>query len=132
MALFLKAEAGEATQGRPPAVVTAFKAAAALALENDDEVYGCLCAWNAVKAIKDGGKPYCIGDVLCLLDAAYTCKQQMIHWGAYMMVEPRINVIKSMKSDIKVGSCILHRSVSGLMTTPEKFVESMRQSAGTT
>lgn len=42
MAVFLKAEAGEVTEGRSPSVVTALSTAAGLAVQNDDEVYGCL------------------------------------------------------------------------------------------
>lgn len=49
MALFLKAEAGEARMGRPVQVVSTYTAAAELALQHDDEMYGCLCCWNACK-----------------------------------------------------------------------------------
>lgn len=99
MPVFFKAEAGEVTDGRPPAVVSTYTTAA---LQRGDEMYGCLCCWNAVKAIKDGDRPYLLGELLRWLDAAYTCKAELGHWGGYMMVELRINVIKGMRGDIKV------------------------------
>lgn len=95
MALFLKAEAGEAAEGRSPAVTAAFKAAVEAARENDDELYGCLCAWNAVKAIVDGSSSWVVGDVIQLLDYAAAAEIKCKAWKGYeLMIQPRIKVLK--------------------------------------
>lgn len=103
MALFYKAEAGEASEDRPPHVISAYKAAAQIALQNDDEVWGCLGAWNAVKAVKSAGTPYLIGEALTWLDHAFDCKHKLASWHGYLMIGGRIDVLKHMKGDIKVG-----------------------------
>jgi hypothetical protein len=103
MALFYKAEAGEAAEGRPPHVVAAHKAAAEIAIQNDDEVWGCLGAWIAARAIMAGGKPYLIGELLTWMDHAYDCKHKMTSWHGYLLILGRIYVLKHMKGDIKVG-----------------------------
>lgn len=102
MAMFLKAEAGEVAEGRSPAVVAAYKAAATLSLQHDDELYGCLCAWNAVRAIKDSGRPFLLGELLQWLDVGYDCQRQLSHWNGYLGIDRRIKVLKEMKSSIKV------------------------------
>lgn len=106
VALFYKAEAGEASEGRPPHVVSAYKAAAEIALKNDDEVWGCLGAWNAAKALRSASTPYLIGELLTWLahgsDHAYDCKHKMASWHGYLLIAGRVDVLKSMK-DIKVG-----------------------------
>jgi hypothetical protein len=103
MALFYKAEAGEASENRPPHVVAAYIAAAEIALQNDDEVWGCLGAWNAVKAIKSTGKPYVIGELVTWLDHAYDCKHKLASWHGDLLIASRLDVCKHMKGDIKVG-----------------------------
>lgn len=103
MALFYKAESGEASEGRPPFVVATFKAAAAMALQHDDEVWGCLCAWNAAAAIKSGGRPYLLGELLTWLDHAYDCRHKLASWHGHLLIASRLDVLKSMKGDIKVG-----------------------------
>lgn len=103
MAVFFKAEAGEALRGRAPDVVSAYLAAAQLSLQNDDELFGCLCAWNAVHAITSSGKPYLLGDVLRWHDTAYDSKHKLVSWHGYVCIEGRTNVLKPMKTQTKVS-----------------------------
>jgi hypothetical protein len=109
MALFYKAEAGEASENRPPHVVAAYVTAAEIALQNDDEVWGCLGAWNAVKAVKSAGTPYLIGELLAWLDHAYDCKHKLASWHGDLLIASRLDVCKHMKGDIKVGVGVARR-----------------------
>lgn len=109
MALFIKAEADEAAYGRTPAVVAAYKASVEACRANDDELYGCLAGWNAVKVVMNGSSVFRIGDVLQLMDYAVDCKAKLTSWNGYLFVQPRINVLrKPLRDDIKVS----HHAVS--------------------
>lgn len=109
MALFFTAEAGEAAEGRTAAVTSTYKAAVGAAQHNDDELYGCLCAWNAVKAIVDGGSSWRVGDMLKLLDYAAMCEIKSKAWKGYeLLIQPRIKILKKpLRDRIQVGYSML-------------------------
>ncbi|WIA09983.1 hypothetical protein OEZ85_010195 [Tetradesmus obliquus] len=60
MALFFRAEAGEAQQGRSAAVQGMYRAAAAAAMRcpGGDELYQLLIASNVLRVLVDGGTPF--------------------------------------------------------------------------
>lgn len=60
MALFFRAEAGEAQQGRSAAVQDMYRAAAAAAMHcpGGDELYQLLIASNVLRVLVDGGTPF--------------------------------------------------------------------------
>lgn len=95
MALFYKAEADEMADGRTPEVIATYKAAVAAAKENDDELYGCLAAWNAVRVVMNGSKSWLVGEVLQMLDYAASCELKGKTWKGYeLLIQSRVKVMK--------------------------------------
>jgi hypothetical protein len=70
MALFLRAEAGEAAQGRSAAVQDMYRAAVAAVQRcpGGDELYGVLICSNLLRVLVDGGTPFTVrgGGRCCL------------------------------------------------------------------